>query len=832
MRDAASQPDRPAPNLWRGLLLAGIIPLALLAVALWLGIQFDAMLRSHIEVDQSYRQQSAISSLLSTIKDAETGQRGYVITGDRSFLTPYAAARTNVPVRLSELDRLFDARSPVHANVGRIRHLVPLKFREMEAVLATRDRDGLAAAAAMVAAGRGKSLMDQIRHEASAVERYENARLAHTILTARTRAVEGERAYLYGGILVALIAFLAVYLIWKGQTSRHKAMLDSIDASTRQTAIFRSAVNAIVLINPSGSIEVMNPSAERMFGFAANDLLRRDIAIIADLAPGDGPFLERIGFGPDGLAQPYRTLVSAHCADGSLLPVDVALGLMPLDDGMHIVAVFTDISEREKAEQIKDQFLSTVSHELRTPLTSIVGSLGLLKVGALAEMSEQSRRLVVIAENNANRLIRIVNDLLDAEKLQSGQMTFALSAVDMRDVAAASVEAMGGLAGSRGVSLRAERAEQPIIVRGDAERLIQVTGNLLSNAIKFSPSGGEVEVTCCRNGDSCRMIVADRGPGIPDELRARLFTRFAQASGHGAPGTGLGLSIARDIVHQHDGTIGFDDNPAGGTLFHFDLPLLDSPARQEELGTTPCILLFLQTEEAARLKAVFERQGVETEAVQSIPDALSLIRKHRYLAMVADIHCVGPDLPTLLRTAEDKEDIHRLPVIAIAREGAAADADGLAKVGIMEWIQRPADGGSVDDAVEAAVARAVADMPIVLHLDDDPDTLNITAAALSGLARVAQATDLASARSYLAHHTADILIVDIALPDGSGTEIVTELGRVQGASPPIIIYSAQDFGAVGLRNVEAVLTKSKKSLPMLVEAIFAVRDRQKQEPLS
>jgi len=825
---------RAPPKLWRALVLAAIIPIVLIGLFLWLSLQFDQLSRQHANVERAYERQAAIAALISEVKDAETAQRGYVITGNTAFLLPYQAARETIDEKLARLNQLFGDESPaIRERVTRISALVPDKFGEMDRVLETHRREGGLAAAQMVSQGTGKRLMDEIDRETAAIAEQQNRFLAAQRATASEQAEWGRQLYFVAVLLVTAFAFWVAYLIWMASRGRHRALIEAIDAGHRQAAIFNSALNAVILINPSGSIEVMNPAAERLFGYPATDLVRRDIAIIADLAPGEGPFLERLGLRGDTLDDPFRPLLQARRANGETLPVEVALGIMPLEDGMHIVAVFSDITEREKIEQMKDQFLSTVSHELRTPLTSIVGSLGLLRAGAADALAPQAQRLVEIAENNANRLIRIVNDILDAEKLQSGQMAFTMAETDLQEVVGTAVAGMSGLAATRHIDIEVHAPNQAVIVRGDGERLVQVVNNLLSNAIKFSPSGGRVDVWIAQVGRLARVSIADQGAGIPQDLRGRLFNRFAQATGggrSGMPGTGLGLTISRDIVRYHGGTIGFADGMAGGTVFTFDLPLIVSgPAAQDaSLNGTARLLLYTDAAEAQALDASFAAQAIRADVVRTEVEAVAAVRQNLYLAMIVDFQFGGEKAPPMIQAVRAEPRGRCLPIIGIAGETPQVDPRDTAAIDIIDWLEKPIRSDKLNDAVAAAINRASVEMPLVLHVDDDRDTLEITAAALAGLARVEHAGDLATARAFLAAHRVDILIVDIALPDGSGLDLVTDLGGVDGSGIPVIIYSAQDGGS-HLREVEAVLTKSRKSLPNLVETILAIRDKRERE---
>lgn len=240
-------------------------------------------------------------------------------------------------------------------------------------------------------------------------------------------------------------------------------------------------------------------------------------------------------------------------------------------------------TERKRLERLKDEFVSTVSHELRTPLTSIAGSLALLMDKAAGILSEPAARLVTIAHGNCQRLVRLVNDILDVEKLESGHAVFDFRRVEVRPLVEQTVESISGFAEGHGVKIRIEAASAVDQIRTDADRLAQVVTNLLSNAIKFSPPDGEVVVAVAKKegADFVRISVRDHGSGIPADFKSRIFEKFAQADATNARregGTGLGLSIVKQIVDRLGGKVGFADAPDGGTIFHVELPISDRTA--------------------------------------------------------------------------------------------------------------------------------------------------------------------------------------------------------------------------------------------------------------
>jgi signal transduction histidine kinase len=233
-------------------------------------------------------------------------------------------------------------------------------------------------------------------------------------------------------------------------------------------------------------------------------------------------------------------------------------------------------TERKRLERLKDEFVSTVSHELRTPLTSITASLGLLMGKADGVLPAPIARLIEIAHNNSQRLVRLVNDILDIEKLEANQVEFDLRRIEVRALVEQAVDANAGFAEVHQVTVRiADSGRGDAIVRADADRLIQAITNLLTNAIKYSPTNKEVVVTIDDQPDLVRISICDQGSGVPLEFKSQIFERFAQADATNTrtkSGTGLGLSIVRQIATRLRGKVGFFDNVGHGSTFYIELP--------------------------------------------------------------------------------------------------------------------------------------------------------------------------------------------------------------------------------------------------------------------
>jgi PAS domain S-box-containing protein len=234
-----------------------------------------------------------------------------------------------------------------------------------------------------------------------------------------------------------------------------------------------------------------------------------------------------------------------------------------------------DISDRKRIERMKSEFVSVVSHELRTPLTSLVGSLGLIRTGKLGALPEKVDPLVRIAHVNSERLVALVNDILDIEKIESGHLDFQPVPVAIGDLCAQVLSETAFYGAKHGVTLDMQVGPEDAYVMADRDRLIQVLTNLLSNAAKFSPEGEKVVLDVEHTNGNVRFSVIDRGEGIPPALQDRVFKKFFQADGSDnrkTPGTGLGLSISKAIVEGHGGTIDFHSVSGEGTTFYFELP--------------------------------------------------------------------------------------------------------------------------------------------------------------------------------------------------------------------------------------------------------------------
>src|SRR5438105_2707236 len=349
-----------------------------------------------------------------------------------------------------------------------------------------------------------------------------------------------------------------------------------VEASGRKLALFAErAPIAVLELDPAGAITEANHVAEFLFGYTAAELVGNDIHLLvkpdfqADFDVKWNHILATRAPETGVIRTPRRDGLDVLC-EWTFTPLVNQEGTI-----IGMLAQGRDVTAQREAERVKKEFTSTLSHELRTPLTSIIGSLQLVNSGIMGEVPTDVAELVVVAERNAQRLLDLINDLLDIEKIESGKLAMSPEVVRLNELVRDSMLLNKAFAERFKVRFELKHELFGAEVVADRRRLGQIMTNLLSNAAKFSPEGAAVEIDMQEMGRKVRVAVHDRGPGIPDAFRGRIFGRFAQAdstASRAKGGTGLGLAICKRLIEMMQGRIGFEGRPGGGTTFWFDLP--------------------------------------------------------------------------------------------------------------------------------------------------------------------------------------------------------------------------------------------------------------------
>jgi PAS domain S-box-containing protein len=356
------------------------------------------------------------------------------------------------------------------------------------------------------------------------------------------------------------------------------AIKDVMRGERQTRAIVDAVSDAIVTLDEFGAISSFNPAAVRIFGHEAAYAMGRPFSLLMSDESREkyGAALVRSLREWARQSESGSSIeVTGRHKSGSELALELTVSEFKMGERLLFVSVLRDVSERRQVERLKSEFVATVSHELRTPLTSIRGSLGLLAGGVLGPVSPEVGKLIGIAHDNSERLMRMINDILDIEKIESGKLTLMPELIRVDELVREAMVLNKGFGDRFHVRFEARGELLGGEVNADRKRLLQVMTNLLSNAAKFSPEGDVVDITTEELDGQLRIGVHDRGPGIPEAFRARIFGRFNQADSTATRqkgGTGLGLAICKRLIEMMQGRIGFQDREGGGTTFWFELP--------------------------------------------------------------------------------------------------------------------------------------------------------------------------------------------------------------------------------------------------------------------
>jgi PAS domain S-box-containing protein len=375
---------------------------------------------------------------------------------------------------------------------------------------------------------------------------------------------------------------------------------------------FDDAPIGMALVSPAGRWLKVNRALSEMLGYTEAALLATDFQSLTH--PEDLKMdLNLVGQVLAGETPSYQIEKRYFHRDGTVVFAMLSVSLARDHAGapLYFISQLENITQRRQMEQMKREFISTVSHELRTPLTSIRGSLGLIEGGVLGKLPDKAYAMVKIAHKNSERLVRIINDILDVEKIESGKLDLHIQPVALPQLLQQALEVNQGYAERHKVHFVLEDAPLGEVVLADPDRLMQVMANLLSNAAKFSQPGADVTVRARVQGAVVRVEVEDRGAGIPEEFRSRIFEKFAQADASTSrrfEGTGLGLSITRQMLQAMHGTIGFTSVVGQGTTFHFELPRADSGAQRAAVpavsDTSRCRVLIYEDQSTRSAQSV------------------------------------------------------------------------------------------------------------------------------------------------------------------------------------------------------------------------------------
>jgi PAS domain S-box-containing protein len=605
-----------------------------------------------------------------------------------------------------------------------------------------------------------------------------------------------------------------------------------IESQTHKlSAVIENVVDGIITIDKKGTIKTFNQAARQMFGYQDSEVIGQNVKM---LMPNpfhrehDGYLHNHMTTGVKKIIGIGREVVGRR-KDGSEFPLDLAVSELKMDNSVHFVGITRDITERKRTELMQKEFISTVSHELRTPLTSISGSLGLILGGVTGELSDKTRALITIANNNSERLIHLINDILDIEKISAGKMQFDFAIVSLIPLIKQSLEENKGYGEKLDVSfILVTDLEQELNVNVDEQRLLQVMSNLLSNAAKYSPSGDQVEIKIEQINESVRISIHDNGKGIPEDFKPQIFSKFSQADSSDTRqkgGTGLGLNITQAIVVQLKGSINFDSNEEQGTTFYVDLPLFHKkeisavPVKKADKNK-PLILIVEDDHDVSKLLGIMlENEGYQLDQAYDYDEAIQKLKTNKYDAITLDLMIPGGSGISILRELRRHEKTMLLPVIvvsAVVNEGRLeVEGDAFEMV---DWLEKPINANKLLETIQSSLSAKNNGIGRILHVEDDPDITTIVSSLIGDLFEVTNANTLLQAQTMVYDNNFDLVLLDVGLPDGSGLDLLPFL-LDDNHQIPVIIFSAQDVPEEAASQVMATLIKSKTNNEHLMQQI-------------
>ncbi len=579
---------------------------------------------------------------------------------------------------------------------------------------------------------------------------------------------------------------------------------------------------ALMIFNTDGSVRLRNKAATDVFGIEPHN---------PELRKNYWARFKRIA--KDGSAIPPENWISAralrgesvinneleiHHPDGRVFPI-LASGA-PLKNELGQVAgavvAFQDISRLREVDRMKDEFVSIVSHELRTPLTSIRGSIQLVLDEPDSVPDPEHRHLLQIGLNNCERLVRIINDILDIAKIESGNITLHKKLVNVADIVRQSIQVVEGPARTAQVILDARLPARLRPVMVDPDRMVQALVNLLSNAVKFAPPGSTVTVSAVGSDNMVTLAVSDQGEGIAPENLNRLFQKFQQVDGSSQRrkgGTGLGLAITKALVEQHGGRIYVDSEVQRGTRFSFLLPA----ATAEEAAAVSLAPVAANQDGSARLtvrrvlvvdddddfrvliRTQLTNAGYEVLDARDAASAMHIARTMRPDLITVDLLMPGLDGWEFIERLRSEEALSRIPVVVVSGVPEAPQSERRP-----EGVAVVTKGEGLDHLLRE-IGQSLGNRrgATVLVAEDDADLRGVLTASLTRNGhRVVPARDGAEALAAVEREHVDLIVLDLLMPNIDGYEVLARLkSNERDARIPVVVVSGADRSSSELRSL-------------------------------
>lgn len=585
------------------------------------------------------------------------------------------------------------------------------------------------------------------------------------------------------------------------------------------STILNEMNDCIITTNSAGEIESCNYAAEKVFNYRKPELLGKNInelvtSVDFSLYNPDETADQELIKNEKAIDNKYQ--LQATSKDGTVFPIELSYKEVKLDESKVITFVIHDITQHKEIERMKNEFVSTVSHELRTPLTSIRGALGLVLSEAVGVLPEKAKDLLNIANNNSVRLINLINDILDLEKIKAGKMEFIFKEYEIMPLIDEAVKLNEEYAKQYNIRYEIAESLDNTFINIDKDRFLQVIINLLSNAAKFSFQGEIVKISLTRNKNMVRVSVINKGPGIPEESYPKIFESFSQADSSDTRkkgGTGLGLNIAKSIVQKMGGKIGFASKVNGETTFYCEFSEIIKTKEK------PTVLICEDNKTTAFcIKSMFETLGYNSDIALCADEAMKLLDKKNYNLMTLDLMLPDKDGLIFLGELSSSEKTKDLPIIIISV--LKPDSKIIKKHhNIVDWLEKSFNIKDLKTSISKILQDKHASKIDILHIENDEDILSIINLTLKDIANVTGVRKLSDAKEIILKSAFDIIILDYVFPEGTSDKLIPAIKSGVNKNAKLVVFSAYEESKILANYVDTIFLKTNVSNEQFKDSI-------------
>ncbi len=588
----------------------------------------------------------------------------------------------------------------------------------------------------------------------------------------------------------------------------------------RLETILASMGEGVVVTDPEYKVLLVNTAAELLLDFHRGDYIQKDGDLILPVSRIE---LEKI-LADGSEAKPITPIVRKY--KDKVLNILVSLIRDESGQPFGAVSLLRDITQQAAIEEMKTEFISVVSHELRTPLTPIKGYIDLLLEGDAGDMSDEQKDYLKIVESNTDRLVALVNDLLDISKIEAGKIDLEPKPMDMVEALRDVIEFHRKQIESRKLTLFEAIPPGVPWVKADRARITQVLNNLVSNAYKYTTEGGSITISAVPDGDYLEIVVSDTGVGISKEDLKKLFTKFFRAKNprtKGTSGTGLGLAIVKSIVEKHQGEIWVESEPGNGSSFHFTLPLaepmpLQKPRTTSRHGIKKILVVDGDKDIARMIQRQLGRVGYQVVLAQTGDKAIALTLKEQPNLISMDMQIPGKNGYEVIEILKDNPLTSDIPIVVVS---VGVNEAKISKLDVAATVDKPIN----EDAFLSTVERVLWKGRRILSYASDAETRQLLEDVLPRMGyHLTLAQDGVDLLVEARREQPDLILMDLQFTDMDGFEVLRRLNR-RPETVDIPVIAITDNPSETVSNVLAVGGNDLVHKPLDLEALVVEIER-------